>query len=246
MVLYTIMFFKLRSRIASVAAVRREDERSLKRIRRFVYYMIVYPLAYLLLSLPLAAGRMMTAGGRSPSIEYMCVAGALITSSGFVNVLLYTTTRRAIILNTDRSSNDRSQLNPFHHYDYRSNHVATVVAEGNMNSDVNSRRVYGRGKTRSHAHTSSAESTDKIIDNDDNITNRRDTTPVTVELPELGRVYQKTTTFQITTEPALPSPTYPPLGGDQTQLVASTSNNGSSQNANRRGSQKNKTRWKWF
>lgn len=238
------MFFKLRRRIASAAAVRQQDERSLKRIRRFVYYMIVYPLAYLLLSLPLAAGRMMTAGGRTPSIPYMCVAGALITSSGFVNVLLYTTTRRAIVLDTDRS-NDRSQLNPFHHYDYRSNHVATVVADGNVNSDIDSRHIYGRGKTRSHAHTSSAESTDKIIDNEDNIT-RRDNAPVTAELPELDRVYQKTTTFQITTEPALPSPTYPPLSGDQTQLMASTNNNGNLQNGNRRSIQKSKPRWRWF
>ncbi|PIG80848.1 integral membrane protein [Aspergillus arachidicola] len=101
--LYAIMWFQLRRRIKQSAILGNSQTESLKRLRRVIGYMIIYPVAYIVLSLPLAAGRMATAQGQTPSIAFFCVAGAVITSSGLVDVLLYTLTRRNLILESEPS-----------------------------------------------------------------------------------------------------------------------------------------------
>lgn len=70
---------------------------SRNRLLRTARYMVVYPFAYVALSLPLAAGRVSTMAGRSPPLAYYCVAGTLMATCGLADVLLYLTTRRAII-----------------------------------------------------------------------------------------------------------------------------------------------------
>ena len=96
-VLYAIMFFYLRRRMSQAKFLRTGQQESLHRLNRVVIYMVIYPLTYLILSLPLAAGRMSTARGNSPSKTYFGVAGCLMALSGLMDVAVYTLTRRHLM-----------------------------------------------------------------------------------------------------------------------------------------------------
>ncbi|KAI1177187.1 hypothetical protein F4777DRAFT_543075 [Nemania sp. FL0916] len=58
---------------------------------------LIYPIIYLICILPLAIGRVATMAGREPPLGYFCFAGALTACNGWLDVLLFTTTRRAIV-----------------------------------------------------------------------------------------------------------------------------------------------------
>ncbi|KAI1425699.1 hypothetical protein F5Y12DRAFT_355767 [Xylaria sp. FL1777] len=59
---------------------------------------LIYPVIYLICILPLAIGRAATMAGHEPSLGYFCFAGALVASNGWLDVLVFTTTRRSIVL----------------------------------------------------------------------------------------------------------------------------------------------------
>lgn len=58
---------------------------------------LIYPLIYVVCTTPLAAGRIASMAGNEPSLAYFCFAGAAIASNGFLDVILYASTRRAIV-----------------------------------------------------------------------------------------------------------------------------------------------------
>ncbi|OTB07485.1 hypothetical protein M426DRAFT_8491 [Hypoxylon sp. CI-4A] len=60
---------------------------------------LIYPVIYVLCTAPLALGRIVTMAGREVSIAYFCLAGAMIASNGWLDVLLFSTTRHSIIFN---------------------------------------------------------------------------------------------------------------------------------------------------
>jgi hypothetical protein len=205
--LYAIMYFQLRRQISASSILGNSQLESLKRLRRVVGYMTIYPIVYIVLSLPLAAGRMSTANGNTPSITFFCCAGksdiphtqllgmfskataanilkgAIITSSGLVDVVLYTLTRRNLIIDSEPSA-DRS-YNKFassrgRHGD--GNHLTTITAADPKNRT----QLGGMHDTDLDRHGS----TDNIVQ--------------PVEMGPMGKVYQETT-IEITTEPAYPS-----------------------------------------
>jgi hypothetical protein len=59
--------------------------------------MVVYPFAYVALTLPLAAGRVSAMAHKSPPIMFYCVAGVLMASCGVIDVALYIYTRKALV-----------------------------------------------------------------------------------------------------------------------------------------------------
>ncbi|KAI8962231.1 G protein-coupled glucose receptor regulating Gpa2-domain-containing protein [Daldinia sp. FL1419] len=82
--------------------VRRSDTivvpaRSAETMRKARTAMLAYAIVYTLLSLPLAAGRMASMSNNQLSDEYYLFAGALFTCSGWVDTILYTFTRRALL-----------------------------------------------------------------------------------------------------------------------------------------------------
>ncbi|PLB54196.1 hypothetical protein P170DRAFT_442327 [Aspergillus steynii IBT 23096] len=191
--LYAIMWFQLRRQIKQSAILGSSHTESLKRLRRVIGYMVIYPIAYIVLSLPLAAGRMATAQGQTPSVAFFCVAGALITSSGLVDVLLYTLTRRNLILESE-PSHDRS-YNRFVSSKNRKtdNHLTTITADPKNRTDISAlRTVRQRDEEEDLDHHVRDGSTDNIVQN------------TGVELTPMGKVYQHTT-IEITHEPAYPS-----------------------------------------
>lgn len=63
-------------------------------ISRATMYMILYPLIYILSTLPLGAGRISSMVGNHPSPTYLVVAGCLMACGGWMNCLVYSLTRR--------------------------------------------------------------------------------------------------------------------------------------------------------
>ncbi|KAL5336048.1 G protein-coupled glucose receptor regulating Gpa2-domain-containing protein [Aspergillus crustosus] len=185
--LYAVLWFQLRRRIKQSAILGSSHIESLQRLRRVVGYMIIYPIAYIVLSLPLAAGRMATARGNTPGIVYFCVSGALITSSGLVDVLLYTLTRKNLILESEPSA-DRS-YNKFPSGKNRGHQLTTMTDPKLMRTDISALRTF---KGADDEEQSRDGSTDDIVKKND------------VEMTPMGKVYQHTT-IEITSEPAYPS-----------------------------------------
>ncbi|KAJ5118459.1 hypothetical protein N7448_010166 [Penicillium atrosanguineum] len=107
LVLYAIMFVQLRRKMSQSKILGASYTESLRRMNRVVSYMVLYPIVYIALTLPLSAGRMASVSGHGPSVAYFCVAGALMTLSGFCDVLQYTLTRKSIVLEAETRSKKR-------------------------------------------------------------------------------------------------------------------------------------------
>ncbi|KAK2746845.1 hypothetical protein FQN57_002887 [Myotisia sp. PD_48] len=181
LVIYAILFIYLRRKVVTSAAMGRGQMENIKRLRRVTGYMVIYPLAYVVLSLPLAAGRMTMARGKQvPSVTYFCAAGAIIASSGFVDVILYTLTRKALLLDTENTRSNRNHYGSNH----ASHHIATVTAD-HRKSNRHEMRMLSRLAANGNATSRGASSTDDIVQ--------------ALENSGLGRVYQKTT-IEITHE----------------------------------------------
>jgi hypothetical protein len=73
--LYAVMYARLRQQISASSILGNSQLQSLKRLRRVVGYMTIYPIVYVVLSLPLAAGRMANMSGKSLPVAFFCSAG---------------------------------------------------------------------------------------------------------------------------------------------------------------------------
>lgn len=69
---------------------------SSEKINRAARFMVLYPIAYIALSLPLPAGRLAVWNGAKVSLTYYCIGATLMTSCGFVDTIMYTLTRRVL------------------------------------------------------------------------------------------------------------------------------------------------------
>lgn len=95
--IYGHVFVHLRGRIRSIM---NNDTSKLTRATKF---MVMYPIAYLALTFPIAVGRMIAMSGKKLPDTFFVVAGALLTSCGWIDALLYTLTRR-VLVNGDLST----------------------------------------------------------------------------------------------------------------------------------------------
>jgi hypothetical protein len=59
--------------------------------------MILYPLIYTICTAPLAAGRIYALAGHDVSLGYFCAAGTMIACNGWLDVILYASTRADIV-----------------------------------------------------------------------------------------------------------------------------------------------------
>lgn len=82
------------------------------RVRAISNLMVVYPAVYVVCTLPLASARMAAMTGEPPSLARLCLAGAMITSNGWLDVLLYTCTRRIMIF-SDEPPSDANGFDTF-------------------------------------------------------------------------------------------------------------------------------------
>jgi hypothetical protein len=153
--------------------------------------MVIYPVVYLCLSLPLSAGRMSTLRGVPPSRTYFGVAGCLMAFSGFVDVAVYTLTRRHLLIDTEHSTTD-----PIYDYNTDSRYQTQITAH------PKSRKRFGlisRLNTRFHLNHKTVDIDDTqspLSGSTENIVHNKD-----VELQNFHGVYQQTT-IEISHEPA--------------------------------------------
>ncbi|KAK8069451.1 hypothetical protein PG994_006067 [Apiospora phragmitis] len=73
------------------------SDASLESLNKASRAMLAYALAYTVMTLPLAAGRMASMSHRTPPDSYFFIAGSLFTSSGWVDTVLYAITRRSLL-----------------------------------------------------------------------------------------------------------------------------------------------------
>lgn len=81
--------------VMSSAAQSRSGDTGLKSDQHPAF--LVYPIIYVVCTLPLALGRVGTLAGADIPLWYFCAAGALITSNGWLDVLLWGTTRHTVV-----------------------------------------------------------------------------------------------------------------------------------------------------
>lgn len=119
--IYLVTFILLRKKtkelFAKVQQGHNANMTTVLAINRVTKLMTLYPCVYVLLTLPLCAGRMWSYAhnGKLYSNAYACIAGGMITSCGWVDSLLYTLTRRRLLKETmpsgaARRTGDRSSM----------------------------------------------------------------------------------------------------------------------------------------
>ncbi|PWY74385.1 family A G protein-coupled receptor-like protein [Aspergillus heteromorphus CBS 117.55] len=189
-ILYGVMFFYLRTRMKQAATLRQGQQENLKRLNRVVVYMVIYPLVYLVLSLPLAAGRMSTARHIIPSRAYFAVAGSLMALSGLVDVLVYTLTRRHLLLETELTTTDR--LYAYTESNAYQTHITTGRDGKNVRNNKKSKFRRGMQSMNDTVNDNRDSSTDDIVRKTD------------MELADLGHGVYQETTIEISHEPADP------------------------------------------
>jgi hypothetical protein len=95
--LYTAIFISLRRQAKNNDSLNSEGATALQiQLSRNPAFLI-YPVIYVLCTLPLALGRLLTMAGANVPLEYFCFAGAMIASNGSFDCLLFGTTRNVII-----------------------------------------------------------------------------------------------------------------------------------------------------
>lgn len=199
------------------------DPRTINRAAR---YMIIYPTIYVLCTLPLAAGRMAAMTGHAIPYWYYSIAGAAITSSGWLDVLLYAFTRRALVFSDTSPAIDECGLETFGIFRTSEGlwSVRTTVEGGVLvDPSISTRRRehYKKNLTKDESSWYDPRSRDGLLDD-------------TFELARPGTITTKTT-ITITTKPRSSSlhqsaddlsalSRRPPSKMDHTPSVRSTAN----------------------
>ncbi|OJD25670.1 hypothetical protein ACJ73_02958 [Blastomyces percursus] len=184
-IIYPTLFFIIRHRLKSSKEFRGNGSRRPK-FNKVLKIMIIYPIAYIVISLPIAAGRMSMMNGRHPGMPYFYFTGSLLMCSGWVDSILYFLTRRRLVeadIQTESGSDSSHRRKPSGDPRYE---IPPTIGGGALRG-VNSRQKPSPGvlKNSRTIHTISS-STDNILD--------------TVELSELGAANQMAV-VEISSEP---------------------------------------------
>lgn len=191
--LYGFLFIYLRRRMKQASVLRQQHQENLRRLNRVVIYMVIYPLVYLVLSLPLAAGRMASARHVAPSKTYFAIAGSLMALSGAMDVAVYTLTRRHLLLETDNDAPD--QGNPSDDGPIQT-HISTTTGGKDKRFRVGHKMRRGLQTVPSLNDTvqdDRDDSTEDIVKKDD------------IEMSGLGNNVYQETTIEISSEPVEPA-----------------------------------------
>ncbi|PTU17956.1 hypothetical protein P175DRAFT_0496112 [Aspergillus ochraceoroseus IBT 24754] len=185
-ILYGIMFIYLRRRTSESAKLRQHHQDQLKRLNRVVIYMVIYPFMYLMLSLPLAAGRMSSSRHVVPSKIYFAVAGSLMALSGLGDTIVYTLTRRQLLLDTEISSSDKV-YGAYSGSHFHQTHISTVRRD--------STRIRMGSRIRRGLQSVNATFNDDRDGSTEDIVRKGD-----MELGDIGHGVYQETTIEITHE----------------------------------------------
>lgn len=155
--LYTLIFFSLRSKKAPTSSGNTQGEgRDGSGIDAAAAAMaasghhpsfLVYPIIYVLCTAPLALGRIATMAGASVSIDYFCLAGSLIASNGWLDVLLFSVTRNSILFKANiDAEEDGLETFAFVRTPHGRRYGNMVWVQGGLNDDTNRSGGSGNGR----------------------------------------------------------------------------------------------------
>ncbi|KAK8155032.1 hypothetical protein BKA80DRAFT_282534 [Phyllosticta citrichinensis] len=92
-VLYATLFVTLHYRIKRGHCL----SHSARHLRRVTHLMVIYPAVHVVCTFPLVYARVASFMGHSVGYAHFCLGGALITSNGWIDVLVYFLTRRVLL-----------------------------------------------------------------------------------------------------------------------------------------------------
>jgi len=140
-IVYFLIFLHLKNTLTTILPSSHSTTHA--KVDRAARLMLMFPLAYIILTLPLSAGRMWSMAHHTYNIHegYQLASGALIACSGMVDCLLYTLTRRSLVQSTTSSEN-KSTTSGLDSYDLsRLNGITqtrTVTVTGDRVSTISS------------------------------------------------------------------------------------------------------------
>ncbi len=144
-VIYALIYLSINSRLTTSSAEIRAEIASTKRAAK---WMIIYPIVYIICTLPLAGGRMATMTGIQVPYAYYCLAGAAITSCGWLDVLLYALTRRVLIFSKEPPPKTGYGLNTFGWWHGSTFYGTTTTVEGPLSHSKQFSRRHGGSRMR--------------------------------------------------------------------------------------------------
>lgn len=140
-IIYLLIFLHLKNTLTTILPSSHSTTHA--KVDRAARLMLMFPLAYIILTLPLSAGRMWSMAHHTYNVHetYQLASGALIACSGMVDCLLYTLTRRSLVQSSTGSEN-KSTASGLDSYDLsRLNGITqtrTVTVTGDRVSTISS------------------------------------------------------------------------------------------------------------
>lgn len=122
--------------------------------------MVLYPLVYVLCTLPLASARMASMAGKSVPLGVLCMAGAMITSNGWLDALLYVSTRKVMIFSDAPPPEDAgidTFASPFWGAESRFGTTTTISAVARKRSSAGGRQGLSRLGSGPHSRQGSMD-----------------------------------------------------------------------------------------
>ncbi|KAF9735242.1 hypothetical protein PMIN06_000673 [Paraphaeosphaeria minitans] len=169
-VIYGHIFFHLKGRLRSII---NNDTSKLSRATKF---MVLYPAVYVFLTMPIAIGRMVSMAGVQLPDTFFCIAGAFLTSCGWVDALLYTMTRRVFVNSeisshaynrtTNTGGNNVARVGDdygLHTMNKEVGRTVTIVGGTNRLSRMGDKKRRGHGGLTEHSASGSQDSIMKPI-----------------------------------------------------------------------------------
>lgn len=108
--IYVFTFLILRRRVKEFFYATTDAE---LRARSALRLIIAYPIIYVLCTLPLVIPRLTGMAGGTVTFLQLCVAAAMITSNGWLDVLLYSLTRKALVFGDEMPAENEKVLDTF-------------------------------------------------------------------------------------------------------------------------------------
>lgn len=109
--------------------------------------LLVYPTIYIVCTIPLAVGRIISMSGDVPSLGYFCIAGTLISCNGLFDVLLYSLTRRSIVFADAEGPSPSAGIDTFTFLEGMGFGNQTVIGTGGRGHSSSTEELYQGNET---------------------------------------------------------------------------------------------------
>ena len=135
-IIYSLTFLILRRRVKESFYTTSDTQMRATSAAKLI---IAYPIVYVVCTLPLVIARLTSMAGGTVTFVELIIAGAMITSNGWLDVLLYTLTRRALLFGPNGLDEHSRALDTFRLRPDQAYGVTTTIEASNVNRRPSSR-----------------------------------------------------------------------------------------------------------